>query len=245
MAEKIIVPVYHEAISRFSGSDYFRVVLFGASNTERYYPFSHWADVLEAGFWHKFGRKFHIINSGVSGNNTREALSRFDRDVADFKPDMVIVTLGGNDCIPALDRHVPEEEFVKNLLLIAQKVRDCGALVVFQTYYKMDAPAMEPVRAVNFVKYMDLVRQAARECNAFLVEQFQLFDQVDRDTLRYKLLMNAMHVNEYGNMLMGVNLLYNFGIEAADIMHAEKLQAAVHLFWKFADRTAWLNRVKD
>ena len=60
MAEKIIVPIYHEAVKRFEESDYFRVVLFGASNTERYYPFSHWADVLEAGFWYKFGRKFHV-----------------------------------------------------------------------------------------------------------------------------------------------------------------------------------------
>ena len=80
--------IFTQALERFQSAEHFRIVLFGASNTERYMPGIHWSDVLETSMRMKFGRKFQIINSGVSGNNTRHALNRFDRDVALFQPDL-------------------------------------------------------------------------------------------------------------------------------------------------------------
>ena len=135
MAEKIVTPFCPEAVESIKSSPYFRVVVFGASNTERYMPGLHWSDILEVGIRNDFGRKFHLINSGVSGNNTREALKRFDRDVASFKPDIVIVTLGGNDCNPKPEKFVSESEFAANMDLIVKKIRDLGALPIIQTYY--------------------------------------------------------------------------------------------------------------
>ena len=90
--------IFQDAVDLFERSGHFRLVALGASNTDRYMPCMHWVDVLEVGLRTRFGRKFQLIDSGVSGNNTREALARFDRDVALFQPALVIVTLGGNDC---------------------------------------------------------------------------------------------------------------------------------------------------
>lgn len=229
MAEKIVTPLCTEAVERIKSSPYFRVVVFGASNTERYMPGLHWSDILEVGIRSSFGRKFHLINSGVSGNNTREALKRFDRDVASFKPDIVIVTLGGNDCNPKPEKFVSESEFASNMDLIVKKIRDLGALPIIQTYYKMDLEAMEPERAQNFVHYMSLVRQAAERNRVFLVDQYKYFDAVNPMVLRYKLLLNNMHTNDFGNAVIGVILLKHLGIDARNIVHNENLCSAIEL----------------
>ena len=226
--------VCREALERFEMSAHFTVVLFGASNTERYMPVLHWGDVLETGLRAKFGRKFHVINSGVCGNNTRDALARFDRDVAAFHPDAVIVTFGGNDCNPKPEKFVPDAEFCANLSEIVAKVRALGAIPVLQTYYKMDFAAMDPVRAKDFLRKMELVRQTAERDKVFLVDQYNLFDRIPEETLRYKFLLNPMHVNEFGNILIGVFLLRHLGIDAAEIRHNEKLAPALALYRKLS-----------
>ena len=226
--------VCREALERFEKSTHFTVVLFGASNTERYMPVLHWGDVLETGLRAKFGRKFHVINSGVCGNNTRDALARFDRDVAAFRPDAVIVTFGGNDCNPKPEKFVPDAEFSANLDEIVVRVRALGAIPVLQTYYKMDFSGMDPVRAKDFLRKMELVRQTAERDNVFLVDQYNLFDRIPEETLRYKLLLNPMHVNEFGNILIGVFLLRHFGIDAGEIKHHEKLTPALELYEKLS-----------
>ena len=38
-----------------------------------------------------------VINAGVSGDTTAEALERLDQDVLSRLPDMVLITLGDND----------------------------------------------------------------------------------------------------------------------------------------------------
>ncbi len=67
--------IFQDAVELFERSSHFRLVALGASNTDRYMPCMHWVDVLEVGLRTRFGRKFQLIDSGVSGNNTREALS--------------------------------------------------------------------------------------------------------------------------------------------------------------------------
>ena len=221
--------VFSDAVKRFEESNHFIVVGFGASNTERYMPGTHWLDVLEVGLRARFGRKFHVIDSGVSGNNTREALARFDRDVAFFKPDLVIVTFGGNDCNPLPAKRVPEDEFAANMTAIGRKIEALNAIPIFQTYYKMDLEAMEPERAKNFVRNMEIVREVAQVHSWHLVDQYAVFDKLDPSVHRYKMMLNAMHVNEAGNMLIGVELLRHFDIDPYKIQCLEKILPSIRL----------------
>ena len=229
--EKIAISdkVFTDAVDRFKSSKHFIVVALGASNTERYMPGMHWLDVLEVGLRSRFGRKFHVIDSGISGNNTREALARFDRDVAFFKPSLVIVTLGGNDCSTNPKKYVPEAEYRANLEKIATRIRDLGAIPVFQTYYKMDLEAMNPEQAKGFVRNMEIVRELAKQHNWNFVDHYAVFDRVKPNVHRYKLMLNPMHTNEAGNLLIGIELLRHFGVNPYKIPHVEKLLPAIHL----------------
>ena len=220
--------IFHDVVERIEQSDHFRLVALGASNTERYMPGMHWLDVLEVGLLSRFGRKFQIINSGVSGNDTRDALSRFERDVAFFQPALVIVTLGGNDCRTD-ERHVPETEFRENMEEIGSKIEKLNAIPIFQTYYKMDLAAMDPVRAGNFVRNMEIVRELAGQHSWHLVDQYAVFEKLPPDVHRYKLMLNPMHTNEEGNLLIGVELLRHFDVDPLKIDRPEKLLPAVRL----------------
>lgn len=66
-----------------------------------------------------------VINLGVSGNTTRDALARIE-ELDTYKPKVVIVLLGGNDFL----RKVPEAETFSNLSQIIQEVQKRGAVVL-------------------------------------------------------------------------------------------------------------------
>ena len=230
--------IFTDIVERFTELDHFRVVVFGASNTERYMPCLHWADVLEVGLRYRFGRKFQLINSGISGNNTREALDRFDQDVAFFKPACVVITFGGNDCNPNPPKWVAFVEFEKNLANIVNKVRELGAIPILQTYYAVEHSEMDPRRADAFDENMLIIRKVARDNNVHLVDQNALFEKAGVSYLRHKLLLNAMHVNELGNMLIGVELLSHLGINIETMGEIDRVLPAIALHKRLTTSSA-------
>ena len=66
-----------------------------------------------------------IVNLGVSGNTTKDALDRVDI-LKNYKPKLVMILLGGNDFL----RKVPTEETFANLEKIVQVVVSQGAVAV-------------------------------------------------------------------------------------------------------------------
>ncbi|MGD9327011.1 MAG: arylesterase [Desulfobacterales bacterium] len=67
-----------------------------------------------------------VINAGVPGDTTASALTRLQRDVLSRFPDMVLITLGGND----LKNGVAKEVAFKNLKRIVKSIQGQGARVV-------------------------------------------------------------------------------------------------------------------
>ena len=67
-----------------------------------------------------------VINVGVSGDTTAAALARLEDDVLDYEPDVVLITLGGND----LKNRVSVDTARANLLNIIQQIQAAGSMVV-------------------------------------------------------------------------------------------------------------------
>lgn len=67
-----------------------------------------------------------VINSGVSGNTTADGLARLEADVLAFEPDVVLITLGGND----LKNRVGVDTARANLVKGIQRIQAAGAMVV-------------------------------------------------------------------------------------------------------------------
>lgn len=246
MIEKVTIPLWQNLIDRLSRQDYFRIVLLGASNTERFFPCLHWTDVLEVGLAHRFKRKFHIINSGMCGNNTVEAMKRFDRDVAAFQPDIVIVTLGGNDCRPNPEKFIPPERFAENMRTIIHRIQELNAVPILQTYYQMNIEELEktePGRGGFFLQNMQAVRDVAEQTGTLLADQHRIFSLLPESVLLYRLLHDMYHLNEYGNMVFAIMLLAHFGIDAAALPHNDKLLPAARLCRTYAQSGCWQVRI--
>lgn len=67
-----------------------------------------------------------IVNAGVNGNTTHDALLRINKDVLSKNPSIVIIELGGNDLLEGVDTNVT----TKNLDLILSKIKPTGAKIV-------------------------------------------------------------------------------------------------------------------
>ena len=195
-----------------------RIVALGSSNTERGahgQGWHNWFDWLDVGLRERFGRVHHTINAGVSGETSRDMLARFDRDVALYRPHLVIITTGGNDCNPANELSL--EEFGANLSELVRRVRRLdGCEALLQTYYSIDVAALteEAERARQFAGYMQVVREVAAQDEAALVDHLARWERLRHaDLAAYRCLMrDPMHLNPLGNMVFGLDLLRALGV---------------------------------
>ena len=191
-----------------------RIVAFGSSNTERHSPGMHWFDILELGLKPLFkGYLGGCINAGVCGNTTTQMLERFESDVAFCKPDLVIVTAGGNDSNPP--RNVSREKYRNNLFAIHEKISAWGGEVIFQTYYSCKLHFLSDEMAENMLFNMQQIRDVAESTNSCLADHFARWERLRlQEYGLYTLLMkDNMHLNRAGNSVLALDLLRYFGAE--------------------------------
>ena len=67
-----------------------------------------------------------VINAGAPGDTTARALERLERDVLSRAPDLVLITLGGND----LKNGIARDRAFENLRMIVATIQNTGAKVI-------------------------------------------------------------------------------------------------------------------
>ena len=193
-----------------------RVLAFGSSNTERYLPDSHWFDCFELAIRQKYGRVHTCINTGISGDTSRGLLERFENDAALYKPQMVFITIGGNDCNP--EKNIDAAEFRANIEALHSRFTAMNCRVVFQTYYSPAPDLCEPERLRVFYEYMDIIRETAAETDSMLIDHLARWERI---RLKYydiyiNLMRDGFHVKPNGNKVMGVDIARHFGVDLSE-----------------------------
>ncbi len=95
---------------------------------------------VEDYFYTRFPQmRLKLHNAGVSGSMAWEALERFDRDVATYKPKYVTVPRGMND-----GEHQPFDQMIfdnyrRDMMSIVRRIREMGATPVLMTPTMFDA----------------------------------------------------------------------------------------------------------
>jgi acyl-CoA thioesterase-1 len=74
---------------------------------------------------------YSVVNASISGETTGGAAARFDRLLAQHKPAVVVLELGGNDGL----RGLPVAEMRKNLAAMIERSQKAGAKVVVVGVY--------------------------------------------------------------------------------------------------------------
>ena len=90
------------------------IVCFGDSITKGYTPF------LENELKKTRYSNYKVINEGIDGNTSRDALERLN-DVVAHNPEIVILSFGMNDS--ARDSNISFEEYTGNMSKLIQELR--------------------------------------------------------------------------------------------------------------------------
>ncbi len=148
-----------------------------------------------------------VITSAISGDNTRGLLESFDWRVGQFRPDVVLIMIGMNDC--SVNNDISLDEFSENLAKLAQRLTQIEAVTVLQTTCPILA-GQAPDREAHIGAYMDAVRQSAADHGLPLVDHTSYWgDHVDKHSYW---MSDAFHPNEYGHRAFADLLYRSFGI---------------------------------
>lgn len=124
-----------------------------------------------------------IINAGVSGNTTADGMARLDDDVLAFEPDVVLITLGGND----LKNRVSVDTARANLVNIIQRIQAAGVMVVLGG---IDIPLYGR-------GYAEMYKSVARQTGSILVPN--ILEGIFRNP---DLMSDSIHPNDKGYEMM-------------------------------------------
>lgn len=181
-----------------TGDEPVRVVCFGDSVTGLYYHTGGrraYTDLLGTALRRLCPRAdLTMINAGISGHTTRDALARIDADVLAHKPSVVTVMFGLNDLV-----RVPIEEYRANLLTIIEKVRAVGAEVVLCTPNSVTTTSSRPEEKLE--QFCEVVRTIAHEQQVALCDTYEAYQAIrEQDARRWRLLMSdEIHPNCNGH----------------------------------------------
>jgi lysophospholipase L1-like esterase len=177
------------------------IVCFGDSITGVYYHTGGrraYPEMLELAIKQAYPEsRVKVINAGISGNTTREALARIDRDVLKHKPDLVTVMFGMNDMV-----RVPLEDFKKNMTEIKDRCQKAGAEVVFCTQNNVIETAGRPNK--KLLEFTQAIRALAGDLKLPVADCHAAFeDQKTRSADDWRLLLSdEIHPNMDGHKRM-------------------------------------------
>ncbi|MHA2009898.1 MAG: SGNH/GDSL hydrolase family protein [Promethearchaeota archaeon] len=181
-----------------------RVIAFGSSNTElHWHSMGHfnWFSWLASGMREWVGRHITTINSGIGGETSRDLLQRINRDVLLFNPNLVIVTIGGNDTW----KEITIKDYQEFLTQTIENIKEINAIPVLQTYYCLLYNEMDPVFQ-RFPQFVEVNRNLSQEMEIPLIDQYKYFSPFyENNPKKYsKMMRDGLHVNPLGNAIMGI-----------------------------------------
>jgi len=189
-----------------------RVIAFGSSNTElHWHSLGHfnWFSWLSSSMREWVGRHITTINQGISGETVKELVRRLDRDVISFNPNLVIITIGGNDTWKGISL----QEYRNHLEYIIKEITEINAIPVLQTYYCLLYNKMTEIFQ-RFPQFVQVNRSLSEEHKIPLIDQYKYFSPFYKnDPENYsKIMLDGLHVNQIGNALMGIIACRTFGL---------------------------------
>lgn len=193
---RLINPLRRVA-QRIAGGQSLTIVAIGSSSTAgagASSPAMSYPSRLEVELKTLFPRAaIKVVNSGVNGEESRDMLARFDRDVFAQKPDLVLWQVGSNSVL----RDRPLAEANASLSEGLKRLHDAGIdVVLINPQY---APKVISKHDVDGM--VDLIHLTAKEANVDLFERFavmrywRLTEDIPFSTF---ISPDELHMNDWG-----------------------------------------------
>lgn len=177
-----------------------KIVAFGDSVT----AFTGWVKMLVG----ELGTE--VINSGVGGNSTNDAVKRLKKDVLDHDPDIVIMMFGMNDqaIVQSTGKAIVSlEDYEKNYRRMIEKMIAADITVVLlvghdvctDTNYYVSGQYGLDYGTGNIDNYYDVVRKLAKEYDLNLVDMNA--DCKAETSAKICALGDGIHLSTYGHQM--------------------------------------------
>lgn len=152
------------------------VVCIGDSTTSQEWCHPNWVDWLNFKFRqsddYPAGVNRQVINSGYDGQNVRFYMDNFERTIAKFKPDLVIVSLGFN--------HLEEmEDFGKITEELVEKIKGIDAEVLLWSTYETPNPR----HSANLKEAAEIYKAVSEKYKCGYVDMYNEFKKYKLDKL--------------------------------------------------------------
>jgi acyl-CoA thioesterase I len=149
-----------------------------------------------------------VINTGISGDKADGILRAFDWRVARFKPDVVSIMIGMNDCTRGPEKR---EEFRKNLEELIKRVRALGAIPVLHSMNIVEPSAAK--ERGDLPAYVVIVNEVAREQKLLFVDHWSHWTSSNHDSNILKEWLNdPIHPNARGHRELAILTFKTLGI---------------------------------
>ena len=159
-------------------------------------------------------RCIRVTNAGISGNDSRMLLARFDRDCIDLDPDWVSICIGINDVwrqfdAPAFtEQAVLPEEYEQNIRAMIAK---CKAKSKIRGVFLLSPYYIEPNREdkmrARMDEYVAICRRVAEETGCVFVDFQKMYEDYCRVRHSASIAWDRVHPNEIGSTLMAKEFL--------------------------------------
>ena len=181
-----------------------------------------------------------VINTAITGWRADLILDDFDRRVAHWRPDVVTLMIGTNDCTTQwLDPVIETADFASSVTDFVRRVRALEAVPVLQTPPTADL-RHAPDRA-RIGEFAQAIRDVSTREGVILVDQFAAFAEFSagtgpgNDDIAWGLLDDAFHPGAAGHALLALGLAEELGLDTPDSRVRTDLAARVAL----ARHPAW------
>lgn len=207
----------------------FTIVAFGDSTTANRDDLEVYSEILSRELQID-NTPVQVLNAGIPKNTTADARARFQKDVLDKNPQVLIIQLGINDSAvdvwedpPRKDPRVSLQEFSNNLEYFITTAQERGIRVVLMTpnplrwtptlvglYGKPPYVADDP-QGLNVTSrpYVAKVREIAKKHNLELIDVNAMLEDGEREHGRpvSDYLSDGIHPNQKGHRLVADLLL--------------------------------------
>ncbi|SFR53689.1 Lysophospholipase L1 [Microbacterium azadirachtae] len=167
-----------------------------------------------------------VLDTAISGWRITQILDDFDRRVATWRPQVVTLMIGTNDCVEDGDSPaVQPAEFAASLTDFVHRVRALDAIPVLLTQPAVDVPnAPERSRIAQFAQ---AVRDVAAAEQTVLVDIFARFADLGNGGVPWGLMNDPFHPNATGHAAIALEVATVLGLDPSGSRVLPQLRADV------------------
>lgn len=170
-------------------------ITHGAKHTHGYrsYP-----EVFQERIRWELGRvRDIVVNSGISGNTISNILEDFDWRVGQFRPSVVSIMIGTNDCSK---QNMNPEKFGRSLEQFIDRIRSLDAIPILHTPNPI-ITKLAPERK-TLPDYIPIIRDLAKKRNLILVDNYHWWESnrnENKTKVNKEWLNDPLHPNHKGH----------------------------------------------